>query len=357
MAGGGSGGDKTEKATPKRKEEARKKGQVAKSPDLNGSVVLLAALFALAWYGPHVWNEMGASMRHTLAMISTPQAVTGSGVAELFLEGGKTVLLAVGPVALVCLVSGVLVNLGQVKWKPSAQGIKPDFKRIDPLKGAKNLFGPNLLFEGAKNVTKVLIVAAITAFAVIPEIENLAALVGMSPSDLVAKLARTVLSIAQRAAIAYVLIGLADYAYQRWRTEKSMRMDKQEVKEEHKSFTSPPEVRSAMRRRQMQAAKARMMSDVPEADVVVTNPTHYAVALRYDGQKPAPEVLAKGQDLVAAQIRRIAEENGVPVIADPPLARSLHASVEVGHQVPEELFAAVAQLLAFVYRVAGRKVV
>jgi flagellar biosynthetic protein FlhB len=273
------------------------------------------------------------------------------------MDNGRTAVLAVAPIAIVCLVSGVVANLGQVKLKPSLHGIKPDFKRLDPLKGAKNLFGPNLLFEGAKNLTKVAIVGAISAFAVVPKLGDLAALVGMAPGDLVSKLGNTVLGIAQRAAIAYILIGIADYAYQRWRHEKSLKMDKQEVKEEAKSFTSPPEVRSAMRRRQMAAARARMMSSVPEADVVVTNPTHYAVALVYDGLKPAPEVLAKGQDLVAAQIRRVAEENGIPVISDPPLARSLHANVEVGHQVPEELFAAVAQLLAFVYRVANRKVV
>jgi flagellar biosynthetic protein FlhB len=356
MAGGG-GGDKTEKATPKRREEARKKGQVAKSQDLNGAVVLLSALFALSIWGPHVWQDVGASMRGTLSMISQPDTVTASGIGNLFMDSGRTAVLAVAPIAAVCLVFGVLSNIGQVKLKASVHGLKPDFKRIDPLKGAKNLFGPNLLFEGAKNLTKVAIVGAITAFAVIPKLGDLAALVGMAPGDLVAKLATTVLGIAQRAAIAYILIGLADFAYQRWRTEKSMRMDKQEVKEEQKSFTSPPEVRSALRRRQMQAARARMMSAVPEADVVVTNPTHYAVALVYDGLKAAPEVLAKGQDLVAAQIRKVAAENGVPVISDPPLARSLHANVEVGHQVPEELFAAVAQLLAFVYRVGNRKVV
>jgi flagellar biosynthetic protein FlhB len=355
MAGGG--GDKTEKATPKRRDEARKKGQVAKSPDLNGAVVLLASLFALSIWGPHIWQEMGASMRGTLSMIATPQAVTPGGIGRLFMEGGRTALLAVAPVAIVCLVSGVVANLGQVKLKPSLHGIKPDFKRIDPLKGAKNLFGPNLLFEGAKNLTKVAIVGAITAFAVVPKLGELASLVGMAPADLVSQLCGTVLGIAQRAAIAYILIGLADFAYQRWRNEKSMKMDKQEVKEEQKSFTSPPEVRAALRRRQMQAARARMMSAVPEADVVVTNPTHYAVALVYDGTKPAPQVIAKGQDLVAAQIRKVAAENDVPVISDPPLARSLHGTVEVGHQVPEELFAAVAQLLAFVYRVANRKVV
>jgi flagellar biosynthetic protein FlhB len=352
-----SGGDKTEKATPKRKEESRKKGQVAKSPDLNGAVVLLASLFALSIWGPHIWQEMAASMRSTLSMIATPEAASGAGLGRLFMEGGRTAVLAVAPIAIVCLVFGVLANIGQVGLKPAVQGLKPDFKRIDPLKGAKNLFGPNIIFEGAKNLTKVAIVGAITAFAVIPKLSELAALVGMAPGDLVSELAHTVLGIAQRAAIAYILIGILDFAYQRWRHEKSLRMDKQEVKEEQKSFTSPPEVRAALRRRQMQAARARMMSAVPEADVVVTNPTHYAVALVYDGTKPAPEVIAKGQDLVAAQIRKVAAENGVPVISDPPLARSLHANVEVGRQVPEELFAAVAQLLAFVYRVARKKVV
>src|SRR3954452_8630148 len=351
------GGEKTEKATPKRRQEARKKGQVAKSPDLNGAIVLLTALFALSIWGPHIWEQMGTSMKSTLAMIAQPQAITAGGIGRLFMENGRTAVLAVAPIAIVCLVFGVVSNVGQVKLKPSFHGIKPDFKRLDPLKGAKNLFGPNLLFEGAKNLTKVAIVGAISAFAVVPKLQDLSALVGMAPGDLVSKLAHTVLGIAQRAAIAYILIGIADYAYQRWRHEKSLRMDKQEVKEEAKSFTSPPEVRAAIRRRQMQAARARMMAAVPEADVVVTNPTHYAVALVYDGTKPAPEVLAKGKDLVAAQIRKVAAENGVPVISDPPLARSLHANVEVGRQVPEELFAAVAQLLAFVYRVAKKKVI
>src|SRR3954464_2541921 len=256
MAGGG--GDKTEKATPKRREEARKKGQVAKSPDLNGAIVLLSSLFALSIWGPHIWQEMGASMRSTLSMISTPEAASGAGLGKLFMEDGRTAGLAVAPVAVVCLVFGVLANLGQVKLKPSLHGLKPDFKRIDPLKGFKNLFGPNILFEGAKNLTKVAIVGAITAFAVMPKLGDLAALVGMAPADLVSQLAHTVLGIAQRAAVAYILIGLADFAYQRWRHEKSLRMDKQEVKEEQKSFTSPPEVRSAMRRRQMAAARARM---------------------------------------------------------------------------------------------------
>src|SRR4051795_3495421 len=355
MAGGA--GEKTEKATPKRREEARKKGQVARSQDLNGALVLIGGLIAVAVWGQHMFEKLGDSMRATIALMANPRAVTASMLGQLAVDGLETIAMTVGPVAAACMGAGVLANVIQVRPRLNAAGVKPDPKKLNPLTGAKNLFGPNLLFEGAKNITKVLIVGLITAFAVLPKLQELSALVGMAPGDFVARIGHTVLGIAQRAAAAYLVIAILDFAYQRWRHEKSLKMDKQEVKEEQKSFTSPPEVRAAIRRRQMQAARARMMSAVPEADVVVTNPTHYAVALVYDGVKPAPEVLAKGQDLVAAQIRKVAAENGVPVISDPPLARSLHANVEVGHQVPEELFAAVAQLLAFVYRVARKKVV
>jgi flagellar biosynthetic protein FlhB len=353
----GSGGEKTEKATPKRREEARKKGQVARSQDLNGALVLIGGLIALTIWGPRMFEMVGESMRSTIGLMSNPRGVTASLLGELFVQGGKTIAVTVGPIAAVCAFAGVLANVIQVRPKLIAAGIKPDPKKINPLTGAKNLFGPNMIFEGAKNTTKVVIVGIITAFALWPKLQELAALVGMAPADFVSKLAHTILGIAQRAAAAYLIIAILDFLYQRWRHEKSMKMEKQEVKEEQKQFTSPPEVRSAMRRRQMQAARARMMADVPEADVVVTNPTHYAVALRYDAEKLAPEVVAKGKDIVAAQIRRIARENDVPVVSDPPLARNLHATVEVGKQIPEELYQAVAQLLAFVYRVANRKVV
>ena len=354
MAGGG-GGDKTEKATPKRRQEARKKGQVAKSADLNGAVVLLAALFALSATAPHLVEVLQTSMRTAFALITTPEIVDHKGLGALIGEQARSAGLAAAPVVAVCLVTGVLINVVQVGGRPHVAALKPDPKRLNPLQGAKNIFGPNALFEGAKNLVKVTAVGAVTALAVLPQLDELAALVGLPPSELMPKLAHTILGIAQRAAMAYLLIGLVDYAYQRRRHEKSLKMDKQEVKEEHKSQELPPEVRGAMRRRQMQAARARMMSDVPTADVIVTNPTHFAVALKYDPQKAAPEVVAKGSDLLAKKIREIAADCGVPVIADPPLARSLHASVEVGHVIPEELYQAVAQLLAFVYRTARRK--
>jgi flagellar biosynthesis protein FlhB len=158
-----------------------------------------------------------------------------------------------------------------------------------------------------------------------------------------------------KAAAAYVVIAAADYGYQKYSTEKQLKMTKEEVKQEGKGQEASPEVRSARKRRQLEGARARMMQDVPDADVVVTNPTHYAVALKYDAEQAAPIVVAKGKDLIAAKIRRIATESGVPVVPDPPLARSLHASVEVGRMIPEELYQAVAQLLAFVYRTAATR--
>src|SRR3954469_12718246 len=348
-------GEKTEKATPKKRQQARKKGSVAKSADLNGAVVLFAALFALSATAPHLVEVLEASIRDALLLASSPDVVNHRGLGPLLSAQGKSAALAAAPVVFTCVAAGVLINIAQVGGKPHVSALKPDPKRLNPISGFKNIYGPNALFETGKNLFKVIAVGAVTALGVLPKLDELAALVGMPPAQLLPTLAHTVFGIAQRAGVAYLLIGIVDYVYQRYRTEKSMKMDKQEVKEEHKSTELPPEVRGAIRRRQMQAARARMMADVPTADVVVTTPTHSAVALKYDPEKAAPQVVAKGSDILAKKIREIAADSGVPVIADPPLARSLHAAVEVGHVIPEELYQAVAQLLAFVYRTARRR--
>ncbi len=349
------GSDKTEKATPKKRQEARKKGQVAKSQDLNGAVVMFAALFALSATARHLVATLQASLRDAFTLIATPDVVTSRGLGPLVSAQAKSAALAAAPVIFTCVAAAVLINVIQVGGKPHVQALKPDPKRLNPLSGFKNIYGPNALFESVKNVFKVAAVGAVTALGVLPKLDQFSALVGMPPEELMSTIAHMVLSIAQRAGAAYLVIGLVDYAYQRYRMEKSMKMDKQEVKEEHKSSELPPEVRGAIRRKQMQAARARMMADVPTADVVVTNPTHFAVALKYDPEKAAPQVIAKGSDLLAQKIREIAADSGVPVIADPPLARSLHASVEVHQLIPEELYQAVAGLLAYVYRTARRR--
>jgi flagellar biosynthetic protein FlhB len=347
--------DKTEKATPKKKEEARKKGQVAKSQDLNGAVVLLAGLFTLGATGPAMAQRMGDGLHDALAAGGGRDPVTLNTVGDLLLASGNTTVACLAPIVAVCAGAAIIVNLAQVGIKPKTKALKPDIKRMNPVPGIKRLVGKEGLVELIKSLVKIGVVGYVVLSALIPHIGDYAAMVGMSPLQFGGSIAVLVKSIAMRAAFAYLFIGFVDYLYQRHRHDKSLMMEKQEVKEEGKGQDLPPEVKGAIRQRQRDAARARMMADVPNADVIVTNPTHFSVALKYDGVSAAPTVIAKGQDLIALRIRELAADAGVPIVPDPPLARSLHSSVEVGQQIPEELFQAVAQILAYVYRVAGRR--
>jgi flagellar biosynthesis protein FlhB len=346
---------KTEKATPKRKEESRKKGQVARSSDVNGAVVLVAGLLALSAFGPKMLQEMQQSMLEVLALTSSPDVVSEAGVGTLFLLVGRHVALALLPVAGVCALAGFSAGVGQVGLQPTLHVLKPDFKKINPAKGIKNIFGPNVVFEALKNVGKVSIVGGIAAMAVYPKLNELGALVGTPPADLIPQIAHMILAIAQRAAGGYLLIAAIDYAWQKHRHEKSLKMDKEEIKQEFKQQGLPAEIRNAQRRRAMELSRARMMDAVPTADVIVTNPTHYSVALKYEAGSTAPVVVAKGMDSLALKIREVAAAHGVTVVPDPPLARTLYANVEIDKQIPEDLFHAVAQLLAYVYRIAGAR--
>jgi flagellar biosynthetic protein FlhB len=349
-------GEKTEKATPKRRAEARKKGQVAKSTDLQGAIVLLAGIMAMGSAGPKLVTRMADQLRASMQQVANPDVVSAHGIGTLMSAAGMAVLLSVAPIALACMLAGILSSVGMVGFKPSGKALKPDPKRLNPISGAKNIFGPNAIVETAKSVAKVGAVAAIVAIALLPKLPEFGGMVGLSPVDFGSILASDMGSLVKRAALAYFFIGVADFFWQRHRHEKSMKMDKQEVKDEAKEQNLPPEVRGALRRRQMELSRKRMMAEVPTADVVVTNPTHFSVALRYDTTKAdAPEVIAKGQDHLALRIREIAREHGVPVIPDPPLARGLYASVDLNHTIPEEFFGAVAAVLAFVYRTAARR--
>jgi flagellar biosynthetic protein FlhB len=349
-------GEKTEKATPKKRKEAREKGQVARSIDLQGAVVLIAGIIAIGSAGPGLVQRMGDVMRGAIEQMSDPSIVSKQGIGLLMMSAGKATLLAVAPIALACMLAGIASSIGMVGFRPSGKALKPDFRRVNPLSGAKNLFGPNALVETVKSIAKVGVVAAIVAIALLPKLPEFGGMVGISPTDFGSILATDMGSLVKRAAFAYLFIGLADFAWQKRRTEKSMKMDKQEIRDEAKNANLPAEVRSMIRRRQMEASRKRMMANVPTADVVVTNPTHYSVALRYDTSRAdAPEVVAKGKGIIALRIRELAAEHGVPVIPDPPLARGLYASVEIGHLIPEEFFGAVAAVLAFVYRTAARR--
>jgi flagellar biosynthetic protein FlhB len=348
--------DKTEEATPKRLSEAREKGQVARSMDLNGAVVLLAGLLAIASFGPGVWDDMQAMMSDGFRLAADPDVVGDQdGVTSL----GVQLTLLIGrmmvPILGVIVVAAVVVNFAQVGFKITPKALKPELSKINPISGAKNVFGPNALVETVKSVAKISVVAAVVAAAILPKIDEIAAMTGVDPEVLAATLGGTIKGVAIRAAVVYLVIGAFDVAWQKYRHKKQMRMSFQDVRMEQKQEELPPEVRGAMRRRQQENARGRMMADVPTADVVVMNPTHFAVALKYDPERAAPTVVAKGQDILALKIRDLARESGVQVVENPPVARALFRQVEVGHAIPEELFQAVAEILAVVFRAARRR--
>jgi flagellar biosynthesis protein FlhB len=347
--------ERTEKATPRHRKRSRERGEVARSSDLSGSLVLVAGLLVVSITAPSIAQAGASSFRAILADIAHPaRATTAGGLTDLMHTALTTIAVTVGPIAGACLVAALAGGAVQVGGRPTPRAIRPDFRRINPASGLRNLLGPNLVFEALKAVAKVAVVAAVAMLTLLPGMRDLAGLVGVPPGALASIAGHRALGVAQHAAFAYIVIGLIDYAWKRVRHERRLRMTKQEVKDEVRQYGVSAEVKSALRRRQLQLARARMMAAVPSADVVVTNPTHFAVALRYDGSRVAPEVVAKGQDLIAMQIRRVAEEHDVPVVSDPPLARALHSSTEVGQVIPAELYVAVARVLAFVYRVAGR---
>ncbi len=347
--------DKTEKATPKRLGEARSRGQIAKSQDLNSMVGLMAGFAVLAIDGPHILSQLEAIFRRGLAQSGNTHLATSEGIASVTLWGMTSFAKVLAPVVLAVCIAGVLANVAQVRLHLSLKPMKPNFSKLNPVSGMKRLFGMNGLVEFVKAMIKLVIVGGVAFLSVWPKLHTMGALVGLPPAALLSVLGGLIVSIVIRVGGMLLVLAFADYAYQRHKLEKQLRMTKQEVKQESRQADLAPEVRSALRKRQYQLARKRMMAEVPTADVIVVNPTHYAAALRYDGSTPAPELVAKGVDHVAAAIRALAKEHGVPIVSNPPLARTIYAQVEIGAQIPEDLFTAVAEVLAYVYRIAGRK--
>jgi flagellar biosynthetic protein FlhB len=348
--------DRTEKPTGKHRSEAREKGQVAKSNDLNGAVVMIAGLIGVLGLGAAIAHSAGAAMQDAFSQIARPANVTsGIGLHGLFKLIETTLLKTVAPIAGLCFGMAIVVNVAQAGLKFTPKAISPNWGKLNPAAGAKRIFGPQAGFETAKALVKVAVVGGVVALALIPDMTHLKASVGTSPDVLSTMLRSSIAGLSLRAAAGYLVIGLVDYAWQRRQVEKSLKMTKQEVRDEAKQYDLPAEVKSAIRRRQIQTSRQRMMAAVPRADVVITNPTHFAVALEYNGDFPAPIVIAKGKDNVALSIRRIAEEHGIAIVENPPLARELHRVVEIDTMIPAELFQAVAEVLAFVYRMAARK--
>lgn len=335
--------EKTEKPTPKKIKESRKEGQVPRTPEIGAWAAMLAFGLLLHWLVGWGADSLRELMIRSTAVAGDPST---DDALVLLREGSVTGLVLSLALGLGVLAIGVLAAAGQGGIHMATKTLKPKWSRLNPLQGAKRMFGPHALWEGAK----VLVKSSVVALLVWRAVDGLMPLLGgLLPMDVAMQLvAEQATGLIRDAAVAGLIAAAADYAVQRRRIGKQIRMSKHEVKQENKQSEGDPLVRSALRSRQLAAARNRMMADVPQADVVLVNPVHVAVALRYESDKGAPRVVAKGAGVVAARIRERAREARVPLVEDVPLARALHTACEVGQEIPAELYQAVAQVLAFV---------
>jgi flagellar biosynthetic protein FlhB len=346
-----SGGqEKTEKATPRRLQEARKKGNIAKSTDVNTAVVLLAAVFVLKWQFSAMGERMVGIAERSFSAFPKQDLNAGT-LMSLLIDALSQYAQLVGPTIALLLVAGLVANYLQVGVLFTSEPITPKLSKINPFTGFQRLFSRRGAIEAAKAIVKMSIVAFMIYQVIRDRYPELAATVLMDRQAIAQLFAATAWDICWRAVAALAVFGALDYFYQRWEHERGLRMTKQEIKDEAKQSEGDPLIKGRIRRAQREAARRRMMSEVPKATVVITNPTHYAVALRYDRDNdPAPKVVAKGVDLVAQKIKEIAREHGVPTVENVPLARALHKKCEIDDEIPEELYATVAEILVMVQK-------
>jgi flagellar biosynthetic protein FlhB len=345
--------EKTEKPTAKRLKDARDKGQVARSKDLALAAASVAATIALARFGERLMRGLGEVMARDLTHFAdTPlRTVTEGDLMNLVLDGGKTMALLVGPIAMATMVVGVVTHGFQGGWSFSPQGLTLNWSRLNPANGVKR-FG---LMQSGMDTLKTMVTVVVLAWlgwgavdAVMVDSERMP---WMAPAEAAATAWAHLESLLWTAAWALGFLSLGDYGLQKYRLLSQLKMTKQEIKDEAKQQEGSAEVKSRIRRIQMDMARRRMMNDVPKATVVITNPTHYAVALEYRrGEMSAPRVLAKGVDQLALKIREKAREHGIPIVENRPLARGLYDTAEIGETIPGPLFAAVAEVLAQLIR-------
>ena len=342
--------EKTESATPKKRQEVRRRGQVAKSADLSSILVFLGIVMTIHVAGSSMSNRLLTYMTNSLS--ATHQQIPDSLIIQK--EGAHIFLLLfqiVGPVFIAGLLIGIMVNLVQTNFLFSSQALAPNFNRLNPLEGAKRFLSTKGLFETIKATLKLYIIGYIAWSSVSSSYPQILSTMRDDIPTILGFMGDLIYHIALRIGLFLFVLSAADYGYQKYSFEKSIRMTKEEVKQEMKQSEGNPKVRARIRARMRQLARKRMMQDVPKADVVVTNPTHFAVALQYKSSSMrAPKVLAKGSDLIAQRIREIAESNNVPIVENPPLARTLWRNVEIGQEIPSDLYSAVAEVLAYVYK-------
>jgi flagellar biosynthetic protein FlhB len=346
--------EKTEEPTPKKIEDARKEGNVPKSQDASGVVTLFVAILAMLLLFPFMAKHMIILFQYYFSLIGTH--LDKLFMIDIAIVTIREFLLMVMPLSIAVAVAGIVAALAQFGFLFTTKAIMPDLKKIDPIKGTKNLFSLKKLLEGIKITFKsftTLGIGFVFFFYFIIELPTVA-LFGLH--DQLVWLKEKMLIIAFVMLFIIFIFAIIDIIIVRKQYFDGLKMSKQEIKDEMKNMEGDPLIKSKIRQIQMQAAQKRMMSEVPNADVVITNPTHYAVAIKYDEQKShAPMVIAKGMDNIALQIKKIARENNVHIVQNPPLARSLYKEVEVDQTIPEALFSAVAEVLAYVYKMNGGK--
>lgn len=343
-------GEKTEKATPKKRQESRKKGQVAKSADVNTAILLLAIFMILLVLGGFYLEKMLAIFRHTFNDYMLLD-VTESSVQKIFIEVTWQAAIVLAPIMAIGLIAGVAANMMQIGFLFSTEAIHMKLNKLDPIQGFKRIYSMRALVEMIKSILKIAFVGAITFFVLWLEFDKILSLSQTSIGDTVVTLAKLTVKMGLFASGALLFLSILDYFYQRFDFEKNIRMSKQDIKDEYKKTEGDPLIKSKIKQKQREMSMQRMMQDVPKADVVITNPTHYAIALKYDETKrDAPYVVAKGVDFVAQRIKEIAKENDVITVENRPLARSLYSQAEIGDSVPDEFFKAIAEILAYVYR-------
>lgn len=347
-------GEKTEKATPRKREDERKKGKVAKSQDVNTAILLLFAFMMLAIFGSSMKDQMMNIYQYTFTEYIHLE-LTPHSMMLIFTEVILEVAKAIAPVMLVALIAGVAANLLQIGFLFTTEPLKFDLKKIDPIQGAKRIFSIRALVELLKSFLKIAFIGVIT-FSVIWMYKDEMMMLSLKNADhALAFFGRITMMMGFSAIVALLFLAVLDYAYQRYDFEKNMKMSKQDIKDEQKNIEGDPLIQSKIKEKQRQMAMQRMMSEIPTADVIITNPTHYSIAIKYDeNEASAPIVVAKGIDEIAMKIREVAKAHDIITVENRQLARSLYNAVEIGEVIPEQFYQAVAEVLAYVYRLENK---
>ena len=348
-------GEKTEEPTSKKRNDARNKGQVARSQELNAAFVLLAGFFVLRVLWEYIYTNIAEYSAHIFSNLAT-NSVTNEAIMQTFLEIIQLLTKTSFPVMLGIMLVGLAINFYQVGFVISTEKLEFDLNKLNPINGFGRLFSKRSIVELFKSLFKILIIGFFLYLYLKDEIPFMPYFIYYDLPYSLAEIADKIFTMAFQVIAVIMVLGVIDYIYQIWQTTQDLKMTKQEVKDEHKQSEGDPQIKGKIKQKQRQMAMARMMQEVPKADVIVTNPTHFAVALLYEQGMSAPQVVAKGQDLVAQRIKEIARENNVAIVENKPLARALFDTVEIGGFVPEELYKAVAEVLAYVYKLKHKKI-